>query len=242
MALGHADSAGSGTITLNANHGGLILNDGVTLTNPLVYNAGGLAGLGTFAPSSISGTGQTTGAITIGANEAFFPGVPGNSHVFPGTLTIQSNVIFANGGKLHELIQNPATSDGYGLLAISGNLNLGSVTAGGFLIEVESVDPLNSSGVSGSIVFGQSYSIPLVHTGGTITGFNANQFAFDVTKFESGFIPLSNFTITADSTHLYLNFTAIPEPSTWTLLAAGLVALGLGVRRRRVCVTRSVLR
>ncbi|MDB6166079.1 MAG: motif protein [Lacunisphaera sp.] len=232
LALGQKNSVGSGLITINAAQGGLALNTGVTLTNPIQFTAGGLAGLGTFAPSSVNGT--LGGAITVGAGQIVFAGIPGDNHVTPGQLTLATNVIFADGGQFALGLQDPLAAEGFGSLAITGNLDLTSLSANGFIIQLSSLDATGQQGgFASTVVWGNSYSL-LFLTAGSITSFNAANFGVDASQFQSGVIPNSNFSITnPDSTHLYLNFTAVPEPSTWALLAMGAGCLGLAAWRRR---------
>ncbi|MBI2497466.1 MAG: PEP-CTERM sorting domain-containing protein [Opitutae bacterium] len=233
LALGQSNSVGSGTITINAVDGGLALNTGVTLTNPLVFNQGGLAGIGTFQPVSVSGTGQTAGKLTFGANQMVFPGIPGDE-AMPGKLTLAMNTAFATGGNFMLVVENPAnTADGFGSLNITGSLDLVSISAAGFVFNLESISPNGETGFSPAIVWGNSYSLLVVSTTGGITGFDQTKFAVDVTKFQDGLIPAAYFSVTADANNLYLNFTAIPEPSTWALLVTGAGFLGLAAWRRR---------
>jgi len=235
LGLGYSDSAGSGPVTVSATNGGLILNTGVTFTNPLVFNSGGLAGLGTFAPSSVTGTGQTAGKITFGAGQLVFPGIPGGGTQTPGQLTIQTNVAFAAGGSFREMIQDPTASGGYGVLAIQGDLDLSLVAASSFVIALESIDITNRPGYSTAIAWGQTYSIPIIQTTGSILGFNAAGFTFDTSSFQNGLADAGSYSLSvASGKTLVLTFTAVPEPSTWALLATGAGLLGLTALRRRL--------
>lgn len=232
LALGRGDSVGSGTITLGAVDGGLALNTGVTLANPLVFNSGALAGIGTFQPASVSGTGQTAGKITFGANQFVYPGIPGENAI-PGRLTLATDVVFANGGEFVLVMEDPAATEGYGSLYITGSLDLNSISTAGFAFNLESLDAQGNTGPSSTIVYGNSYSLLVISATGGITGFDAADFSFDASKFQDGLIPASAFSVSADTNQLYLNFTAVPEPSTWVLLIIGAGVLGLAARRRR---------
>lgn len=232
LALGKSDSVGTGTITLNAVDGGIALNTGVTLTNPLVFNTGALAGIGIFQPSSVTGTGQTAGRITFGAGQFVYPGIPGENAI-PGKLTLATNVAFANGGEFVLAVQDPAAAEGYGSLYITGSLDLNSISTAGFAFNLESLGVLGNTSPASTIVYGNSYSLLVISTTGGINGFDAAKFSFDVSKFQDGLIPASAFSVSADANHLYLNFTAVPEPSTWALLITGAGFLGLAALRRR---------
>jgi hypothetical protein len=68
---------------------------------------------------------------------------------------------------------------------------------------------------------------------GTVSGFNASDFTINDSSFTNS-IGIGGFFVSASGSDIFLNFTPIPEPSTWALMAAGVAALGFaGWRRRR---------
>ena len=94
---------------------------------------------------------------------------------------------------------------------------------------------LSSGSATSTTLLSLGCSVPDLTVGGTVTGFNANQFAFNTANFESGSLSPSNFSVSVtDGTDLTLNFTPVPEPSTDALLAGGLTLVAAaGYRRRR---------
>ncbi len=230
VGLGHNNALGTGMVTLNAPHGAIALNEGITFSNPLTFTAGALMGYGTFTPSNLTSTG-----ITIGANQAVIPGLYSSAtskNNVPGNLTLGTNTIFATGGSYFWSLQDVSRSDGHSGLFINGNLDLTTISTGGFTIDMLTFDATDHLGLA-NLVIGSPYTFTILTTTGTIAGFNAADFTFNTSKFENGLASFPILSLTADSQHLFLTFTAVPEPSTWALLATGAGLLGLAAFRRR---------
>ncbi len=219
LALGN-NSAGTGAVSLNAPSGGLILNSGATFANPLTFTAGALGGLGTF----------NTGAITFGPGQSVMPGFGTFSKSTPvGTLTFNSSLTFANGGTYAWGVADGNVASGASLLNLTGSLTV-TATAGGFNFTVTSFDSSGNPGFA-NLTSGTPYSIDVLHATGGIIGFSAADFTIDGSQFLNG--TASGFSLTQSGNDLFLNFTPVPEPSTYALLGLGLGAVLFPALRRR---------
>ena len=214
------NSAGTGPLSLNAPNGGLLLNSGATFSNPLTFTAGALGGLGTF----------NTGAVTFGPGQTVLPGFGAFSRTNPvGTLTFNSNVTFANGGTYAWGVTDGNAASGASRLNLTGNLSI-TATTGGFNFTVTSFDASGNPGFA-NLTAGTAYSLNVLHANGGISGFDPTLFTIDSSQFQNG--PGTVFTLSNVGNDLFLNFTPVPEPSTYALLGLSLGAVLFPALRRR---------
>ncbi len=220
-----AAGLGTGAITLN---GGILqVANGVTLPNALSFGGGG---------GTIRGNGTYAGAVSVGSNVVLSPGDS------PGTLTFTGALNWAPGGAYSvDLLNASGATPGttHDTLVVTG--------AGSFTVSATSGSPftLNLISLSSALVAGNiadftntgTYSWQIASSTNPITGFNANAFAINTSGFTNP-VGLGTFNVSlggsGGNTAILLNFTPIPEPSTWALLLAGAALVGfLEYRRRR---------
>ena len=183
----------------------------------------------TFTSGTISGTGNLSNtAVTVGAGRIMAPGnstgsqsVGATTWANAGTFQFELNDATGTAGSL---------TNGWDLL----NPTSLAITAGvgQFNLQLITLDNLQAAGLAQNFVDANNYSWLFVDAGATITTFNADRFAFDTSSFQNSFT--GAFSVSrgtgSDDDKLYLNYTAIPEPSTYAMLGFGLLCL-FGLRR-----------
>jgi len=241
LALG-ADSdqvLGSGPVVLNTGMGGaLALNVGVTFNSDLNYKNGVLQGFGNFQPASLTEGGMPVSVFTFDAGKGVVPGIYGlGNKSVTGKLTITSGVDFASGGAMLWSIQDGARTDGFSTLIVDGStggsFNVSANPGGQFNLFLASLDSTGAPGAASNLTFGSNNSFLLVHgiNGATITWDSVqSDFNIDTSLFAT---PVSSVFLSQVGDDLFINFTAVPEPSTYALMGLGLGAVLFPALRRR---------
>jgi autotransporter-associated beta strand protein len=225
---------GSGSLT-KVGGGRLALTGANTFSGATNVNAGELALNGSIANSlsvaslaSLSGTGTVGGNATIAGTHS-----PGNS---PGAQPFNGNLTYEAGAVVNwELVGNTTGAPGTNydqILLPTGNLTFSGSTT--LALSFNSV----GSSVDWTNAFWNVNRSWIVYdlSGGTTTGLS--NLSLGGSLLDSSNQPLSPtgrgyFTTSLAGQDVMLNFTAVPEPSTWAMALAGLACGGYVMRRRR---------
>lgn len=226
---GAVTKSGAGTLTLSGTN---TYNGATTLSAGTLKLSGSAANSAfTVAGGTLSGSG-TLGALTVSSGGTI---APGNS---PGTLHAEATTFASGGNYLWEInnVNGTAGADpGWDLLSVNGGLTISATSADPFTIDVTSLTSGNVAGLATGFSTSASYSFTVVSTTTGISGFSADKFHLDTSGFANAFDGTWALALANGGNDLALTYTgasAVPEPSTYALLA-GCAALGLITWRRR---------
>jgi autotransporter-associated beta strand protein len=222
---------GSNTQILSGNSntfsGGTSVTGGLLLVNNTSGSGLGAGNVTVGGTGTLGGTGSISGAVTVGSGGTLSPGASVESFA-TGALAMSNGSTFA-----YEVDSGVAVAVGADLQVVSGNLDLsGTVTltltdlagsASAFALDT-TFSLINYSGTWNNGLF--TYNSNQIADGGTFTA-GLNTWRLDYAEatggvnFTGDYIPGS-----------FVNITAVPEPATWVLLAAGLTTLVVFGRSR----------
>jgi len=218
---------GPATNPITLNGGKLVAAAGVSLGNPITITSGKLGGNGQFTLAS---------ALTIGSGAILAPGDGGT-----GALTFNGSAIasgptlaLASGGQLNwQVMDATNASGGWDTLTVNGTLAFTATPLAPFNLKLITISSDGANGLAGNFSSSLSYSWP-IFTATSITGFNASAFTFDLSGFSNSTgIGFFNLSLNPAGTSVLLNFTPVPEPSSYALFALGGATLFAALRRRR---------
>ena len=228
-----ATNVNGGTLVIDGGYlagGAISVADGATLQldgGELRYTSGtnldlNSSGTLTFTSGTLTGTNWDGGlsGLTVGTGCVISPGTS------PGAAT-SGDQDWADGGTYTFEINDATGSAGtnWDHLALSGDLDLSALTAGGFTISLISLDG-TAAGEAANFDENSTYQWEIASFS-TLTGtFDAGLFTVDTSAFQNPFT--QTFTVDRVGDTLVLSY--IPEPATLALLGIGATVL---LRRRR---------
>jgi len=190
---------------------------------------------------TLQGSG-TVGALTIASGGTL---APGNS---PGTLTA-SSATWNGGGtyawEINDFLGSQGTN--WDFLNVSGALTINATAGSQFIIDVISLMAGNTPGAASNFDAFTNYSFGIATAAGGITGFNASSFNILTGQFANSMNPdgagaPGSWSITQSGNSIHLNYaaaTAIPEPSTGSLLLVAWMGAWAARRQRNKTSCRS---
>ncbi len=225
----------SGTIFVTNSTGSALGSGAVVATSatPTVIGSGGFIG----------GSGRFSGTLTLNGGSLVFP-INMNSvanTVVPATLSTGPATFGGTAGLIFAMSSaSGVAGTNWSLLSISGGLNITATSGNQFMLSLNTLDPGTSTGgLAANFNPTTPYSWEFVTTTGGITGFAANEFSILLTTPGGGLPGFQNnfagggFFVTQSGNDLFLNFTPVPEPSTWALLLAGSAMAAVSTWRRK---------
>lgn len=243
---------GSAALYYQLGHGAVTINSGATLdlrsttlinSSVAVESGAKLTGYG-----SAIGDGYTGSVTTIKSGGVLSPGTAGVSSI--GELAFDHLVL--QSGAIYEFnMQFPTSGPGGGwdlasITNYSYTLHIDSTTTSKLTLKVISLDGSGDPGVATGftnttyhwmILDGGMSPIMYAVGNGSAFGdatFDPNLFNIDASAFTTnkggGIFSLSEDTFTHS---IWLNFTPVPEPSTYALMALGLAGTGFAAWRKR---------
>jgi autotransporter-associated beta strand protein len=224
---------GSGVLRLkgaNTYAGTTSANQGLTFIDGSI--AGGL---------TINSGGAAAGQGSVGALEIASGGVlaPGN---FTGTMNAASS-IWNGGGTYSWQVNNFLGSAGsdWDLLNISGNLAIQASSGSRFIVDIVSLLANGSLGAASNFNGANNYSFTIATAAGGISGFDSDYFQVNTANLANSFSGTWGVAKTGNNINLLYTAsaaTAIPEPTTGSLVLIGVVSAGL-MRRRQIVSHRA---
>jgi len=231
----------SNTTTVNAGvlevaSGGSIASSSATVNSGGTLDVDGTAGAVMVNNGGILMGSGTVSALTIASGGTL---AVGNS---PGTLTASSATW--NGGGTYEWEINDflgSTGTNWDFLNITGGLTINASAGNKFIIDVISLLAANNtSGDASNFDAFSNYSFAIATAAGGVSGFDASYFNILTSSFANDMNPAGasasgSWYLTQSGNSINLNYaaaTAIPEPSTGSLILLGLAAV-LGRRKSR---------
>lgn len=224
----------SGTLVIAA--GTQFTGNGDVILNSSLQVDGVLGGAGALnfnsSIAALSGTGAVNRPIKLGFGNVIAPGPNLGRGV--GTLTAGAGLEFGSIGFYGWGLRDAQAGAGVGwdLISVNGSLDITAI-AGTFTLSVSSLDASGNFGLASNFNEALSYAWKILTTTDGITGFNSvgNSFTINTATFYN---PKSGtWSVSQIGNDLYLNYTAIPEPSTWMLLTFAGISAVIAIRLRR---------
>jgi autotransporter-associated beta strand protein len=224
LVAGSDNALGSAAATAFLTGGaGLTVMAGVTVGNPLSFSG---------SANRIGGNGSIASPVTVNSAVVLSPRAsPGNG---PGNLSFDGGLTLATGGTISFALfdANGTAGTGFSLITATGGLAL-SAAPGSLTFDLVSTDSSGNPAPAANFNPATGYSWKFATSPSAITGFSAGEFNLDASGFSNA-TGGGSFSFSEAGNSLYLNFTPVPEPSTWAMMAVGVVALSsfaLGRRR-----------